>query len=331
MAHYHVYGVGNALVDMEFEVSDETLDSLSVDKGLMTLIEEDRHHELLASLAALQGKKCSGGSAANTIIASAQLGADTFYSCKVANDDTGTFYMQDLNACGVSSNLSLNNRDEGVTGKCIVMITPDAERSMNTYLGITRNISEAELDLDAIRAADYVYIEGYLVPETNARAAAVKTREVASQAGVKTALTLSDANMVNFFKDGLLEIAGDGLDMIFCNKDEAMLMFDAKSIDECVDGLKTLSKQFALTRGAEGAVLFDGKEVIEVPAAKVEPIDTNGAGDMYAGAFLYGLTHGMPFERCGELAGTAAAALITQFGARLSNDEMREIGRRFSV
>jgi sugar/nucleoside kinase (ribokinase family) len=109
-----------------------------------------------------------------------------------------------------------------------------------------------------------------------------------------------------------------------------MLMFEAESIGECVDGLKTLAKQFALTRGAEGAVLFDGKKVIEVPAAKVEPIDTNGAGDMYAGAFLYGLTHGMPFERCGELAGTAAAALITQFGARLSNDEMREIGRRFS-
>ena len=330
MAHYHVYGIGNALVDMEFEVSEESLTALAVDKGLMTLIEEDRHHQLMQSLEALEGKQCSGGSAANTIIACAQLGADTFYSCKVANDATGDFYMHDLTGCGVSSNLTLTNRDPGVTGKCIVLITPDAQRSMSTYLGITQRISEAELDLDAICASSYLYIEGYLVPEAAARNAAIKAREIAQSAGVKTALTLSDANMVKFFKQGLLEITGNGLDLVFCNKDEACLMFDTDNIEDCIAGLKTMASQFALTRGADGAVLFDGNQIIEVPAIKVEPIDTNGAGDMYAGAFLYGLTHGMQFARAGEMASAAAAALITRFGARLELEDMQNIGKKFA-
>lgn len=331
MAEYDVYGVGNALVDMEFEVSDETLSKLEVDKGLMTLIEEDRHHALLDSLSAQTGKRCSGGSAANTIIGCAQLGGKTFYSCKVASDDTGTFYMNDLAACGVSSNLTMDNREDGVTGKCIVLVTPDAQRSMNTYLGITQAISVAELDKSAIAASKIAYIEGYLVPEEAARKAAVEARKTAQAAGVKTALTLSDINMVKFFKDGLLEIAGDGLDMMFSNEDEAKLMFETDSIEGAIDGMKGLAKQFAITRGADGAVLFDGKNVISIDAQKVTPIDTNGAGDIYAGSFLYGMTHGLSFEQCGELAGAAASKLITQFGARLDTEDMAVIGKQFSI
>jgi len=295
MPEYHVYGVGNALVDMEFEVSDDTLSSLSVDKGLMTLIEEDRHHELLAALPIAQARQCSGGSAANTVIASAQLGANSFYSCKVANDVTGTFYMNDLNAAGVSSNLTLTTREAGVTGKCIVLITPDAERSMSTYLGITQRLSARELDEDSIRSSQIVYIEGYLVPEVAAREAAIAARDLAKAAGVKTALTLSDVNMVKFFKDGLEAIAGDGLDLIFCNEDEALLMTGADDLQGAMPGLKRLAKQFAVTRGAAGALLFDGTDTHEITAKSVTPLDSNGAGDVYAGSFLYGLTHGMSF------------------------------------
>jgi len=331
MAKYDVFGVGNALVDMEFEVSDDQLNSLKVDKGLMTLIEEDRHYELLDKLSAGEGKRGSGGSAANTVIACAQLGGNSFYSCKVSNDETGTFYMNDLNECGVASNLTMDNREDGVTGKCIVLITPDAQRSMNTYLGITQTISVKELDKEAVAQSKIAYIEGYLVPEVAARQAAIETRIAAKAAGVQTALTLSDINMVKFFKDGLLEIAGDGLDMVFCNEDEAMVMFDASNIEGCVEGMKTISRQFAITRGAKGATLFDGDKIIEVAANKVEPIDTNGAGDIYAGAFLYGMTHGYSFEKCGELANAAAGKLITQFGARLSVAEMAEIGKQFSA
>jgi len=326
---YHVYGAGNALVDMEFEISDEKLTELGVDKGLMTLIDEDRHHELLSKLGD-QAKQSSGGSAANTIIGCAQLGANTFYSCKVANDPTGDFYMKDLDNCNVASNLAAGGRDAGTTGKCIVLITPDAERSMNTHLGITQQYSQSELDLDAIKRSDYVYIEGYLVPEDNARAAAIKVRQAAESSGVKTSLTLSDVNMVTYFKDGLTDMIGDGLDMLFCNIDEARGMLDASSIEDCVTGLQKFAKQFAITRGAEGATLWDGNKVINISAQAVTPIDSNGAGDIYAGAFLYGLTHGMPFEQCGELAGACAAELITRFGARLPNDVMKDIGSRFS-
>ena len=325
MAQYHVYGVGNALVDIEYEVKNETLTELGVDKGLMTLIELDRHHELYEKLSGHEGHRCSGGSAANTIIGAAQLGAKTFYSCKVASDETGTFYMKDLEANGVSSNLNMHNREEGVTGKCLVMITPDADRTMNTYLGITSELSAAELDLDAIANSEYVYIEGYLVPAPDAQKAGVEARVAAKEAGVKTALTLSDPNMVSFFKDGLLEIAGDNLDLCFCNDAEARLMFDADNLEDCVSGMKSLAAQFAITLGADGALLYDGRELIEVPAAKVDAVDTNGAGDIYAGSFLYGLTHGLNFAQCGELAGAAAGKLVTQYGARLNRDEMQSI------
>lgn len=330
MPRFHVYGVGNALVDLEFEVPESLLGELSIDKGLMTLIEEERHHELLDKLANIKSRPCGGGSAANTITAAAQLGSDTYYSCKVAADSTGAYFLEDLTASGVTTNLQHDALDAGHTGKCIVMVTPDAERSMNTFLGITRQISVVELDEAAIKDSEYVYIEGYLVPEINARAAAVKAREIAKGSGIKTSLTLSDANMVNFFKDGLQEIIGDGLDMVFSNEEEAKLMFGASTLEECIEGLKSISHQFAMTRGPKGAMVFDGEKIYDIPARKVHALDTNGAGDIYAGAFLHGLTHGMRFADCGELAGYAATSLVQQMGARLSREQMSEVGRRFA-
>ena len=330
MAQFHVYGVGNALVDLEYEIPEQLLTDLNIDKGLMTLIEEDRHHDLLDKLFHIDSRPCGGGSAANTITAVAQLGSKAFYSCKVANDATGEYFLDDLANSGVQTNLTRDALVAGHTGKCIVLVTPDAERSMNTFLGITREISVAELDESALKDSQYVYIEGYLVPEVNARAAAIKAREVAQAAGVKTSLTLSDANMVKFFKDPLLEIIGEGLDMVFSNEEEAKLMFDANSIEESVAAMKTIAKQFAITQGAEGAVVFDGEQLHSIPADKVTPIDSNGAGDIYAGAFLHGLANGMPFTNCAELAGAAATMLVQQMGARLTNEQMQAVGKRFS-
>lgn len=325
MKKYHVYGVGNALVDFEYSVTAELINELSMDKGLMTLIDEERHHSLVEQLSDLPAKKASGGSAANTIIAAAQLGADTFYSCKVASDETGTFYMQDLHACDVDSNLSADNREDGTTGKCLVMVTPDADRTMNTFLGITSQFSEKELDLNAIANSEYVYLEGYLVPEPGARAAAVAARKAAKAAGAKTALTLSDPNMVQFFKDGLLEMAGDDLDLAFCNLSEAQLMFAAEDLETCTAGMKKFADKFAITLGPDGALLFDGENEITVAAPPVKAIDSNGAGDMYAGSFLYGLTHGMDFKSAGELASKTASHLVTQYGPRLDKSTIQSI------
>lgn len=330
MPKYHVYGVGNALVDMEFEVSNEALTTLGVDKGLMTLIEEDRHHALLAELNLNDARQGSGGSAANTVIASAQLGANAFYSCKVADDETGTFYMNDLNEAGVASNLTLTNREPGLTGKCIVLVTPDAERSMNTFLGITQRISTRELDEAAIKDSQIVYIEGYLAPEADARAAAIKTREVAEAAGVRTALTLSDVNMVKFFKDGMNDMIGQGVDLLFCNEEEALQLTDSNDVASAVPALQKISKQCVITLGAKGALLFDGNNSLEIPAESVTPIDSNGAGDIYAGTFLYGLTHGMSFGDCGKMAGAAATELVQHFGARLPSESLQAISKKFT-
>ncbi|RDH84951.1 MAG: adenosine kinase [endosymbiont of Galathealinum brachiosum] len=324
MKKYHVYGVGNALVDMEFEVEDSFFQSNGIDKGVMTLVDEDRQHELMGHLDAFDGKKASGGSAANTIIATSYFGGKSFYSCKVANDELGDFYVNDLQEAGVDSNVG-DGRKDGITGKCLVMITPDAERTMNTYLGITANFSVDELHLSAIKDSEYLYIEGYLVSSETGRHAAIEARKVAEENGVKTALTFSDPAMVQFFKDGLKEMIGNKVDLLFCNEAEAMSWSDTDNLESAVESLKQIASTFAITQGSEGATLFDGKNMIEISPHDVKAVDSNGAGDMFAGAFLYGITHGHSFYEAGNIASLAAAKVVSQFGPRLAASEHKEI------
>lgn len=325
MGKYHVYGIGNALVDMEFQVSPELLQELGIDKGVMTLIDENRHHEIVKQLSSFAGKKASGGSAANTIVALSQFGGKAFYSCKVGNDETGTFYLQDLLASGVDTNLPEGDRDPGITGKCIVMITPDADRTMNTFLGITGEFSEKELLPEVILDSEYLYVEGYLVTSETGKPAAIKAREIAKNAGVKTSLSLSDPNMAAYFKPGLLEMIGDGVDLIFANESEALKMAQTENLDEAIANLKTLSKGFALTRGAQGSLIYDGNQIYEIAPQKVKAVDTVGAGDMYAGAFLYGITHGMSYLEAGNLASKASAKIVTTFGPRLQTEQIKTL------
>jgi sugar/nucleoside kinase (ribokinase family) len=324
MAKYHVYGIGNALVDMEIEVTPEVLQQLKIDKGVMTLVDEARQTEILAQMDGLASKKSGGGSAANTMVAIAQLGGKGFYSCKVANDESGTFYLEDLQRCGLDTNPH-SDREEGITGKCLVMITPDADRTMNTFLGITGSFSEKELVPDALVDSEYLYIEGYLVSSPTGKAAAIQAREMAQKAGVKTALSLSDPNMVEFFKEGLLKIIGSGVDFVFSNESEAFKMAATNDLNETIAYLKTLAKGFAITRGAKGSLIYDGQEIIEIAAEPVKAIDTVGAGDMYAGAFLYGITHNMNYAEAGKLASQSASRIVTSFGPRLTTEAMQSI------
>lgn len=324
MKQYHVYGVGNALVDMEFEVKDEFFQSNGIDKGLMTLVDEERQHELMTHLDAFDGKKASGGSAANTIIANSYFGGKSFYSCKVASDELGDFYVKDLLAAGVDSNVA-DGRQEGITGKCLVMVTPDAERTMNTFLGITESFSVEELHESALKDSEYLYIEGYLVTSDTGRHAAIESRKIAEQNGVKTALTFSDPAMVQFFKDGLKEMVGEKVDLLFCNEAEALSWADTDDLVAAIESLKSVSRQFAITRGSQGATLFDGKQLIDIAPHKVKALDSNGAGDMFAGAFLYGISHGHSFYEAGNIASLAAARVVSQFGPRLSAEEHQDI------
>jgi len=324
MKKYHIYGVGNALVDMEFEVEDSFFKQNAIDKGVMTLVDEERQHELMGHLDAFDGKKASGGSAANTIIANSYFGGKSFYSCKVASDDLGDFYVNDLMAAGVDSNVG-DGRKEGITGKCLVMITPDAERTMNTYLGITETFSVDELHQSAIHDSEYLYIEGYLVTSPTGRHAAIEARKIAEENGVKTALTFSDPAMVQFFKDGLKEMIGDRVNLLFCNAAEAMSWADTDNIETAFEALKQIADSFAVTMGSEGAMLYDGKHMIEIAPHEVKAVDSNGAGDMFAGAFLYGITHGHSFYEAGNIASLAAARVVSQFGPRLAAEEHKEI------
>lgn len=322
---YDVYAIGNALVDMEFEVQDSFFTDHGIDKGLMTLVDEERQNALLMALGKDAKKRQCGGSAANTIIATAQFGARGFYSCKVASDLTGDFYLQDLVDSGVDTNLKNQTRESGITGKCLVLITPDAERTMNTFLGITATLSKTEVDAAAIVNSRYLYIEGYLVASPTGKEAAIHAREIAEKAGVKTALTFSDVNMVKFFKDGLKEMIGPGLDLLFCNESEALAFVGTDDIRKAREELKKVAKNFVITLGENGAMIWDGTTFIDIEPYPVKAIDSNGAGDMYAGAFLYAVSQGHTAASAGKLASMAASRVVSQFGPRLKWHETQEI------
>lgn len=324
MKKYHVYGIGNALVDMEFEVEDSFFEKYGIEKGVMTLVDEQRQHELIGHLDAFEGKKASGGSAANTIIAVNYFGGNSYYSCKVSNDELGDFYVHDLKAAGVDSNVG-NGRKDGITGKCLVMVTPDAERTMNTFLGITETFSIDELHQDALCESEYLYIEGYLVTSSTGRHAAIEARKIAEESGVKTALTFSDPAMVLHFKDGLKEMLGRKVDLLFCNEAEAKSWAGTDSLDQALESIKEIASTFAITLGSKGALVYDGRHAIEISSYPVKAVDSNGAGDMFAGAFLYGITHGHSFYEAGNIASLAAARVVSQFGPRLSAGEHKEI------
>ena len=325
MTKYDVYALGNALLDIEFEISVEALQNLGIEKGVMTLLDQDSQDKIVSNLAEYSQKRSCGGSAANTLIAVSQFGGKSFYSCKVANDEPGNFYTQDLIDCGVATNLENQTAESGVTGKCLVFVTPDADRTMNTFLGISGEFSDGELMPEAIKNAEYTYIEGYLVSGESSKQAAIKAKEIAQAAGNKVAFTLADLNMVKFFKPGLLEIIGSGVDFLFANEGEAMLMADTEDFEVAVDYLKTLAKSFAITRGASGSIIFDGDQLIEIAPFPVKAIDTVGAGDMYAGAFLYGITNGMSYTEAGRLASLASSKIVTSLGARLKTDEVQAL------
>ncbi len=322
---FDIYGIGNALVDMEFEVTRDFFEKHGIEKGVMTLVEENRQNELILALQKHVTKKQSGGSAANTLIAASQFGSKCFYSCKVAKDELGDFYMHDLEKANVKTNLNGMPRTNGITGKCLVMITPDADRTMNTFLGITSEFSERELDEEALKAAKYLYIEGYLITSEGGRRAMKRAKKIAEKYGVKTALTFSDPNMVKFFRDEMDEVIGASVDLLFCNEDEAMTYTQTDDINVAREELKKVAKRFAITQGKNGALIFDGDTFIDIEPFPVKAVDTNGAGDMFAGAYLFGITNGHSHAESGKIASLAASRVVSQFGPRLDNGVAKRI------
>ncbi|WP_130472828.1 adenosine kinase [Candidatus Magnetaquicoccus inordinatus] len=324
MKRYDVYGIGHALVDMEFQVDDTFLIQAGLQKGSMTLVDETRQQQLLQQLHGLACHRACGGSAANTLIGLAQFGGRGFYSCQVAQDEAGDFFAQAMRSDGVDNQLD-PPRPLGTTGRCLVFITPDAERTMCTHLGISEQFSSTQLAPDVLAQAEYLYIEGYLVSSPSGREATVAAARLARQQKVKTALTFSDTSMITYFRSGLEAITELGLDLLFCNESEAMAFTGCQTLGEAQRQLSSLAQLVGLTLGGRGAAIGYQGEWIEIPALPVQAIDSNGAGDLFAGALLYGITHGMTLQQAGHLACRASAQLVTQAGARLKAGQARTI------
>lgn len=331
MKKFDVYAIGNALVDIEYHATAHKLVELNIDKGVMTLIDEQRQNSLIAQLGESHESMACGGSAANTIIALAQMGARTHLDCRVSNDMTGQVFARDLHDSGVNSNLDFKPLPAGITGKCLVFVTPDADRTMNTFLGVSAELDTDDIDTEAIKMSEYIYIEGYLASSDNTRDAAIEARRIAESHEIKTSLTLSDPNMVKFFRESIEAMIGDRVDLLFANEDEAMELAGTDNLDEALPLFKKISRSFAITRGKDGALLFDGVALIEIKPKPVQAVDTLGAGDMFAGAFLYGLSEGMSFHQAGDLASLASAKIVTQFGPRLRAKQTRTLLKSFTA
>lgn len=321
MKRFKVYGLGAALVDTEIRVDDALLAELGVEKGLMTLVDANRRGALLRALDGhlVEAHHASGGSAGNSVIATALFGGECFMTCRVADDADGRIYVSDLRDAGVS--FSDPVRTDEPTGKCLVLVTPDAERSMNTYLGASERLSIEQLNSEAIIDSEHVYIEGYLVSSETGLAAAVRAREIAQDAGIPVALSFSDPGMVQFFPEQFRQIVGAGVDLVFANDAEAKSWTGTTELADAIEAMKDTAKRFVITRGGDGAVCFDGEQLHEIPVHSVDALDSNGAGDMFAGAFLYALTEGHDFPTAGRFASLAAGTVVSQWGPRLAPEQ----------
>jgi len=333
MSHHDVYAIGNALVDSQYEVSEAQLQTAGVEKRHMTLIDSARRAELLSHVYGLPALRTGGGSAGNTVVAVAQLGGKAFYSCRVADDELGDFYTQDLLSHGVATNLTHTRAPEGQTGVCLVMVTPDAERSMSTFLGATADIDATALHPHDIAKSKVYYMEGYLAASPTGLDAAIKGRKVAVDAGVALATTLSDMTMINFCRAGLEAMVGNAetgkLDYLFCNEEEAQVWCASTDLAQICRQLSQQARVVCLTRSAKGCLVLESDEVIEVPAVKVKAVDTNGAGDMFAGAFLYAVTHGHSHAQAALLANQCAGKVVSQVGNRLSQPVVNALKAEF--
>lgn len=319
---YDVFGVGNALVDIQARVSDEWLSRTGYDKGIMTLVEDRDQAEILGKLNGVPLNRCAGGSAANTIVGVADFGGKAAYAGKVSQDAIGQFFLKDMQDLGVD--VPTKSAAAGQTGTCAVLITEDAQRTMLTNLGVSATLSPDDIDEDTIRQSKIVYIEGYLLTGTTAKAAAYRAMELARKHGRKVALTASDPFLCRIARDEIWSLVEGPVDLFFCNEEEAKSLTGKESPIECAAELHRHAENVAMTLGPNGSLLMHGGEAIPIEGVSVKAIDTTGAGDMYAGALMYGITNGMSWKQAGHLASHAAARVVSQLGARMQKKFTRQ-------
>ena len=328
MATVDLFAIGNALIDQEFKVSDAFLVEQNLQKGTMQLSDGATQASLYSNLQASQTYKgqASGGSAANTTVAFAAFGGSAFYACRVGNDDLGKIYLDGLTEAGIQT--TVKSVSDGVTGTCMVLVSPDSERTMHTYLGITAELSAAQIDFSALETAKWLYIEGYLSTSDTARLAVKQARAIAKANGVKIALTLSDPAMVQYARQGLDELLDDGVDLLFCNEQEALMYTHTETVDAALAVLRQKSQQVVITLSEKGALIATQDSQFNVAGRKVTAVDTNGAGDAFAGAFLYAVNADLGLQTAAELAILVSSQVVSQFGPRLALADYAELLHR---
>jgi sugar/nucleoside kinase (ribokinase family) len=313
-ATYDVVGIGNALVDVIAHASEDFLVAESLVKGSMTLIDTDRAVHLYKRVG--DKAEMSGGSAANTMCGVASFGGRAAYIGKVSEDDLGTVFGHDLLAVGVRFKAGSPD-PQTPTGRCIIVVTPDAERTMNTYLGVSSLLHPGDLDRSTIEAGKVLYMEGYLFDRDDAKAAFRKAAEYAHGAGRLVSLTLSDSFCVDRHRDDFRALIRDEVDLLFGNEHELCALYEVESFDDAVAALRSDDCMGAITRGAVGSVVITRDEVIAAAAEPVEQVlDTTGAGDLYAAGFLFGVTRGDDFATSAQLGSIAASEVISHVGPR---------------
>ena len=313
-AAFDVLGIGNAIVDVLTKADDAFLSQHGLVKGSMMLIDEARADTLYAAMG--PGVEISGGSCGNTMAGVASFGGKGAYIGKVRDDQLGTVFGHDLRATGVSFETASATTGPA-TARCLILVTPDAQRTMNTYLGACTGLGPNDIDTARIGAAQVTYVEGYLWDAPAAKQAVLKAFDAAHAAGRKVSITLSDSFCVHRYRDEFRDLVRNKVDILFGNEAEIKALYEVETFEQALEAVRKDAKIAALTRSEKGSVVIKGGETYEVPAAPVaKVVDTTGAGDLYAAGFLFGFTHGKPLAECARLGGIAAAEVISHVGAR---------------
>jgi len=310
-----VVGIGNALVDVLSSEADSFLREHDLVKGAMALIDADRAHLLYDAMG--PGTEISGGSAANTMVGLASLGGEAAFVGRVRDDQLGTVFAHDIRASGVHFEAAPATEGEP-TGRCLIVVTPDAQRTLNTFLGAASEMGPDDVSADLIAGAQVTYLEGYLFDQPRAKEAFRHAARLAHESGRRVALTLSDGFCVDRHRDDFRDLVEREVDILFANEDEICSLYEVDAFDDALQSLMHHCEVAALTRSAKGSVILGGDDVHVLDAHPLESavVDTTGAGDQYAAGFLYGFTHGYDLGTCGRLGGLAAAEVISHLGAR---------------
>lgn len=313
-AKFDILGIGNAIVDVISHADDAFLATHNIAKGGMTLIDAEGATRLYGDMA--PGIEMSGGSAANTIAGVAGLGGKAAYIGKVRNDQLGEVFAHDIRAIGVHYDTALAT-DGPPTARCLILVTPDAQRSMNTFLGASQELGPADIDPDLVAAAQITYLEGYLWDPDHAKAAFRKAMDTAHAAGRQVAMTLSDSFCVDRYRAEFKDLVENQIDILFANEDEIKSLYEVDNFDDALQAVRGKCAIAALTRSEKGSVILADDEVHIIEAAPVEKVvDTTGAGDLFAAGYLFGLTHGHGPADSARIGAKAAAEIISHMGAR---------------